>query len=197
MKLYYKNFLYESIGIPETIEVGGIMRSTRNSIGRLIYHSLEGIENFWRWFGDSEVVDDSGRPIICYHGTNADFSEFDISHFGKNDSGWYGKGFYFTPSTDFIFAEDAVSSQGFGYANEMPVYLKIKNPVYGYAYAEQGSNLVGSSINRGGDGVIIRYDPGHNKEYEIAEIVIISPNQIKSATGNSGSFSSSLDITKE
>ena len=135
----------------------------------------------------SKVIDDNGEPLVVYHGTDADFSQFDISHFGKNDSGWYGKGFYFTPNKDWTFAEDSAERNG-GAPNVMPVYLKVKNPVYGYANAEQGSNLVGSAAERGMDGVIVRYDPGHSQEYEIAEIVVTRPTQIKSAIGNRGTF---------
>jgi len=33
--------------------------------------------NFKKWFGKSKVVDSSGNPMICYHGTpNGTFSEF-------------------------------------------------------------------------------------------------------------------------
>ncbi|WP_288077353.1 hypothetical protein [Pseudomonas sp.] len=33
-------------------------------------------EAFKRWFGDSKVVDDKGKPLVVYHGTPNDFSEF-------------------------------------------------------------------------------------------------------------------------
>jgi len=53
--------------IPETIDVDGVQRPTRNSEGDLIYEHVEGIRAFWRWFGDSKVVDDEGRPLVLYH----------------------------------------------------------------------------------------------------------------------------------
>ncbi|MCL2282499.1 MAG: hypothetical protein FWC26_04195, partial [Fibromonadales bacterium] len=31
---------------------------------------------FKRWFGDSKVVDEQGKPLVVYHGTNAEFTEF-------------------------------------------------------------------------------------------------------------------------
>ena len=42
---------------------------------------------FKKWFGDSEVVDDSGKPMVVYHGTRSDFDEFSPNkegiHFGS------------------------------------------------------------------------------------------------------------------
>jgi len=32
---------------------------------------------FKRWFGDSKVVDAEGKPLVVYHGTKADFEQFD------------------------------------------------------------------------------------------------------------------------
>ncbi len=52
---------------------------------------------FKRWFGDSKVVDENGKPKAMYHGGKfIDFNSFDPA----KDSGenLYGKGFYFTES---------------------------------------------------------------------------------------------------
>lgn len=54
-----------------TIDVDGIQRPVHNNEGRLIHSTEEGIRNFWRWFGDSRVVDSEGRPHVVYHGTGA------------------------------------------------------------------------------------------------------------------------------
>jgi ADP-Ribosyltransferase in polyvalent proteins len=35
--------------------------------------------NFWNWFKDSKAVDQCGRPIAVYHGSNAKFQEFDMA----------------------------------------------------------------------------------------------------------------------
>jgi hypothetical protein len=80
--------------IQETINVDGKNRPTRNSNGKLIHPTIEGIENFWKWFGDSEIVDNKGRPLVMYHGTSNDFSTF------KASQGNYGKGVYTTSSED-------------------------------------------------------------------------------------------------
>jgi hypothetical protein len=60
------------VSAPDTVVIDGIERPTRNSEGRLIHDTLEGVANFWRWFGDSRVVDAEGRPLVVYHGTYAD-----------------------------------------------------------------------------------------------------------------------------
>ena len=28
-------------------------------------------DNFWKWFGDSKVVDDAGNPLVVYHGSRS------------------------------------------------------------------------------------------------------------------------------
>ena len=143
---------------------------------------------FQRWFGDSKVVDADGKPLVVYHGTNADFSTFDQSKAGQTDSGWYGRGgFHFTPNPNWTFAEDAAESRG-GNAVVMPVFVSLKNPAYGLANAERGSDLIGAAKGRGKDGVIIRFDHDHERAGEIAEVIAFRPEQIKSAIGNRGTF---------
>lgn len=71
----------ESLG--ETIEVDGKLRPTTNSSGQPIYPTEDGIRAFWRWFGDSKVVDDNGRPLVVYHGTPADISAFEPTRAGE------------------------------------------------------------------------------------------------------------------
>ena len=62
-----------------------------------------GSKQFIRWFGDwmnkperaSKIVDDNGEPLIVYHGTNADFTEFDLSK-ASDTTKRYIDSFYFT-----------------------------------------------------------------------------------------------------
>ena len=37
--------------------------------------------SFKKWFGDSKVVDDQGKPLVVYHGTGEDFSTFSDTSF--------------------------------------------------------------------------------------------------------------------
>ena len=74
------------------------------------------------YFKDSKVRDKEGRLLECYHYTNNDFSVFDSERIGSNsgDSGYFGKGFYFTARPDF--------GKGFG-SNQIRAYLNIENPL--------------------------------------------------------------------
>ena len=84
--------------------------------------------DFKEWFGDweknpeqaSKIVDEQGHPLIVEHGTNNDFTEFDINRLGEtsHDKGIYGAGFYFaTEAPAWLNAR-----------NKMKVYLDIKKP---------------------------------------------------------------------
>lgn len=108
------------------IDIDGVPRPVHNSLGECIHSSDAGIANFWRWFGNSKAVDAAGRPLVLYHGTDAEFSVFDIK---KMRAGRWGKGFYFADSTERAvqYGETIIAS-----------YLKIED-----------------SNPRGGDGMII------------------------------------------
>ena len=105
----------------ETITVDGKERPVYNSEGKRINKSAEALTNFWRWFGDSKVVDEQGRPLVVYHGTNvSNIQEFE------------GDQIYFSQFSDIA------GSYGIGYdpiAKEgiepyiYSVYLKIENPL--------------------------------------------------------------------
>lgn len=78
-----------------TIEVDGVQRPRTNSEGQPIHPTDEGLRNFWRWFGDSKVVDDQGRPLVVYHGSSvAGFTEFNTKGQGKTR----GTGAFFSDS---------------------------------------------------------------------------------------------------
>ena len=193
----------------ETIDVDGTERPTTSSTNKPIYPTEEGTKNFWRWFKDSAVVDDDGRPLVVYHGTGADVAAFAEGEIGSaTDAGLLGTGFYFTPNTD-LASTYANQSAGFigGNANVIPAYLSIQKPFFsgggsaplelmyriagkrpenmsspeGRAWAEKLRNGL---IERGYDGII---DSSGNARYA-NEIVAFNPAQIKSAIGNVGKF---------
>lgn len=83
--------------IPDTINVDGLDRPTRNSNGKLIHPTEDGVRNFWRWFGGSRVVDEQGRPRVVYHGTGADFNVFsDGRNRSQLNDKYQGDGFHFS-----------------------------------------------------------------------------------------------------
>ena len=202
-------------------------------------HLPEGSDNkvtrspeFREWFGDSKVTDAEGRPLVVYHGTASDFSDFKGSR-----GGYYGPGIYFTHDpkvanhyAGFAAGEpDTLNGQ-----NVMPVYLSLKNPFihlikWGwlpdwykppkgredidpqdllsspgladalfpraiakkmidkmYDNPEFGNELKDRLIELGHDGIIAVDDLGDG--LGSSEYVAFYPEQIKSATGNRGSF---------
>ena len=86
-------------------------------------------KEFKQFFGNSKVVDESGEPLVVYHGTTKDFNEFLIAQ--KANRGNNPDGFYFTPSTTEAsdYAEYAAKrSKGEDNVSIMPVFLNIENP---------------------------------------------------------------------
>jgi hypothetical protein len=83
--------------VPPKITVDEQEVPTRDSEGRLIYSGFEGPEvfntptrptmdglrNFWNWFGSSKAVDNSKRPLVYYHGTAADITAFQPKQAGS------------------------------------------------------------------------------------------------------------------
>ena len=83
--------------VPQTIDVDGRNVPTRDSEGRLIYSgyegpevfntptrpTMDGLRNFWNWFGKSKAVDNSKRPLVYYHGTAADITAFQPKQAGS------------------------------------------------------------------------------------------------------------------
>lgn len=102
----------------ETITINGQEKTVYNSNGDRIAKSKEALENFYRWFGDSKVVDEQGRPLVVYHGTSEEFNTFDKSKIGKNYSK-LGGGFYFTNQ----------QREAKGYGKTFNVYILLKNPI--------------------------------------------------------------------
>lgn len=56
----------------ETINIDGKERTVYNSNGDRIAKSAEALRNFYKWFGDSKVVDGQGRPLVVYHGRRSE-----------------------------------------------------------------------------------------------------------------------------
>lgn len=91
----------------ETIVVDGKERPVYNSEGNRIAKSKEALINFYKWFGDSKVVDGQGRPLVVYHGTNKEFDSFDKKLLGTTTLAYSARqGFFFTDS------EEVASSYG-------------------------------------------------------------------------------------
>ena len=123
-------------------------------------------EAFKRWFGDSKVVDADGKPLVVYHGTGKAFDTFDKAK---------------TMDSAFWFTSDlsALESGEVGAADTgavMPVYLSAKNLA---GWDEYESQTYDQLIASGFDGIKLDDD-----------FIVFEPEQIKSATSNSGAFNS-------
>ena len=67
------------------------------------------------------MVDNSGNPLILYHGTKANFDSFNDKKKGSaTDEGIRGRGFYFNTNIK--------SSQSYG-QNLLKVYLRVIKPI--------------------------------------------------------------------
>lgn len=80
------------------ILVDGKARPRHNALGDPIAQTDDSLVRFWRWFGDSRVVDAQGRPLVVYHGTAARFEAFSVTaHRTVLNSKYQGDGFHFSP----------------------------------------------------------------------------------------------------
>jgi N12 class adenine-specific DNA methylase len=185
---------------PDMIDVDGVQRPITNSKGNPIAATDEAIRAFWRWFGNSMAVDDLGRPLILFHGTQS--------------AGEHGNGIErFKPSgpRKMIFlTDDPAEASGHAegtivarYAlgkkgasepapNVMPVYLKADGIVDMRPEARlpgiPGVSLYESprvgAFGRGKTEAYIERPFGYTGRH----FVVPKGSQIKSAIGNSGDF---------
>lgn len=151
-------------------------------------------ENFINWFGDwinnpskaSKVVDDNGEPLVVYHGSPNSWTVYDSNLFSSTtDDGYYGKGLYLS----------SVENKAKQYGRVISLFVNIKTPIRigidkTLTIDETTKNIeLAENFNR--DGNLSEYDgvlySGSEGMYE--EIVVPTANQIKSATFNTGEFS--------
>lgn len=170
-----------------------IAELTGQGAARMQRTAQEVSDNFRRWFGQSKVVDDEGRPLRVFHGTKTDFDAFDPAHSGSRHGGVVSGAMFFT--------DNAAVASGFATGlvpwadgqNVMPVYLKIADParIDGKGRSIEKVRQAIRDIDRTVyDGVIVENVrdalPGQGGRSTI--YVAFSPTQIKSATGNNGDF---------
>jgi len=127
---------------------------------------------FKKWFGDSKVVDEDGKPLVVYHGGT--FKKSDIPregmHFGTEKS-----------------AARRIKDKRSKKETEInAVYLSIKNPKWlpdgGW---KDWTSFVKTAKQQGYDGIVYK-----NKVEDKGSLsyIAFSPNQVKSATDNAGTF---------
>lgn len=148
-------------------------------------------DNFWKWFGGSVVVNENGKPLICYHGTQSNFNIFkpstNIGNQGENEQ---IEGIYFTDNKDGASFYSLIDDDRY----LKSVFLSLKNPYIVADYNTLKKNLNVDKLsevnkilkNMGYDGLIIGkgfYSNGGPYKLFLA----FYPNQIKSIY-NDGSW---------
>ncbi|MBP7485463.1 MAG: hypothetical protein KA781_09180, partial [Aquabacterium sp.] len=153
---------------------------------------------FKAWFKGSKVVDSEGKPLVVYHGTKNDIQEFEEGRRTEKDSGWYGRGIYFTADPNSASAysgfEEMQGKEATPGANVLPVYVSLQNPYVwpkGRAIAmtpKEAEAIQSELIAAGYDGVIVPNEYAAPEYAGHYEVIAFHPTQIKSAVGNRGTF---------
>jgi len=208
-KVYRKGTTPEEIlGDISDYFAGKIRRPSSLSQFRASYQLKKpqtGTPEFKKWFGDSKVVDENGKPLVVYHGTpDASFTEFkseykgtrtnhnpeDVGFHFTNDpalSDAYSKAYLVESYTIYkkMFPEDTPTAllNDMGTApGTYPIYLSIQNPLVVDVSKQINKSLIDQAKADGYDGIIA--GAGKNKN----EYVAFKPTQIKSAIANRGTF---------
>jgi hypothetical protein len=138
-------------------------------------------EAFKKWFGDSKAVDENGKPLVVYHGSARKNPDF------RPDRGGGIGGIYFTPSaaeaSEHARADGEIDS---GSPFVIPAYLSIQNPKIFVDSIESQEFTVDQMRAWEGDGFDGVF--GMTGDGRIVEIAAFHPEQIKSVTGNDGTF---------
>ncbi|WP_455233387.1 ADP-ribosyltransferase-containing protein [Geopseudomonas aromaticivorans] len=164
---------------------------------------------FKDWFRASKATDKAGRPLMLFHGTRHDFDAFGAEQARQNGRVRVPDSTYFFSSSPAVAStyagqrEDMTGrmQQGEG-GNVMPVYLSLQKPlvinarganwddIYWNNEDWSTNDLAEHARQAGYDGLIIRNvkDVGAGAGQVADNYVVFSPEQIKSALGNDGSF---------
>ena len=89
---------------------------------------------FKRWFGNSKVVDENGKPLVVYHGSLDFKGNIFVDDVERRNRAGNVAGYYFAPSAEEAsgYALDRKSNQYTEGAQVIPVYLSIKKPYVAY-----------------------------------------------------------------
>ncbi len=131
---------------------------------------------FWKWFGDSKVVDKHGNPLVVYHGTTHAFNKFITPAYFSSDKK----------------ISEHHSGERFEHLRQrsrvISVYLSIQNPYVvndGWMPAEWPYDpKERRKLKDAGHDGIFWLDTENGDQLWIA----FKPSQIKSATGNDGTW---------
>ena len=148
--------------------------------------------NLDRFLKESIMKDESGAPVVLFHGTSDDISgNFNLYHPNRKDQGWLGRGAYVTdaPEMASMYASMKAGKEG---PNVMPLYGDIRNP-YNMTLEEKNKlrflpqdaidDFTYKLRDAGHDSAIVTYPDGTR------EIAVFDPErQLKSASANRGTY---------
>lgn len=137
---------------------------------------------FKQWFGDwenspetaSKVVDENGEPQVVYHGTSSQFTRF------KLGGGLLGRGVYLTDRYEEAQNYAGSRSQD-NEGTVMPLFANI--PEMFDSNSKTTREQIVGAMQDGFNGIRHQFN---NMDY----LVAFNPEQVKSAVGNTGLFSS-------
>ena len=164
------------------IEKGALIDSLNrhsNSVAENQAPDMSGISNALSsvlQVNSSKIVDENGEPLVVWHGTDADFTVFDRA---KARATMDIQGNFFSPWED--------DARGYG-SNVRRFFLNLRNPAdenTGYHSLHEFEGQNGAGVKARERLVALGYD-GVNNGGE--EFIAFSPEQIKSATENVGTF---------
>ena len=85
-------------------KMGGLraVKADGGSVGGDDIPNWSGNPDFQKWFGASKAVDETGSPLVLYHGTNQNIDQFDPKRGGTatGENAGATKGFFFTDNKD-------------------------------------------------------------------------------------------------
>jgi hypothetical protein len=171
---------------------GQSTRSATSQSQRLKYARSAGIAHSQHPFTNgkvnpdsvSKVVDENGEPLVVYHGTSEDFTAFD-----PKEDGGQQNAIWFTDNPDIANFHALKWTMRTG-ANVMPLFLRLTKPLVTNANGKlRDTALVNTAKQQERDGVIYQ-NANDAKAGNGTLFVAFDPTQIKSATANTGTYSS-------
>ena len=177
---------YDGVILPEIDKTDYIVfynkniSKTINEFRKILENSNNLNDNFYKWFGNSKIIDKNGNPLIVYHGSTFEFDKFNECTY---------------------FTNDYMNADGYAGGNYVyECYLNIKNPliidgqgkkwddiktIYGTSTRDVVANIDSSKY----DGIIfnnIKDSWIDDEDYQDTSTVYVtfSSNQIKSIENN-------------
>lgn len=172
---FYKRFGFvENKGRNKDLEISESMYRPAQQFNQSAVDTPE----FRKWFGNSKVVDTNGEPLVVYHGTNKDFDVFSTLAGPRSQMVGDWDGVHFTNDREQAqsIANSLARREG-GTPRVVEAYLRAENPASFGQYRTQAQ-----AIEAGHDSRLTENNTG------LQEWTVFKPEQIKSATGNRGTF---------